>query len=54
MKKKKNTKCSTCFGFGLWGIGDACAMGPMDARDGCPTVPCPECKANANPRRRLK
>lgn len=26
-------------------------MGPMDARDGMPTVACPECAANRNPRK---
>jgi len=24
-------------------------MGPIDAKDGYPTKPCPECGANANP-----
>lgn len=42
-------KCNTCWGFGLWGIGDACPMGPMDASDGMPTKACPECGANPNP-----
>lgn len=42
-------KCKTCYGYGLWGIGQACPMGPMDASDGLPTKPCPECGANANP-----
>lgn len=46
MKKKI---CGTCYGYGLWGMGDDCPMGGMDAEDGMPTVACPECNANANP-----
>lgn len=42
-------KCKTCVGYGLWGVGDACPMGRMDAADGCPTQECPECHANPNP-----
>jgi hypothetical protein len=45
-------KCTICRGFGLWGVGDKSPMGPMDARDGCPTVECPKCHANANPIKR--
>lgn len=41
--------CKTCYGYGLWGVGDACPMGRIDASDGMPTIPCPECGANANP-----
>ena len=44
-------KCKTCYGFGLWAIGDPTPMGPLDAEDGCPTIACPECKANANKKR---
>lgn len=44
------TKCQTCFGHGLWGIGDPVPIGGMDAREGYPTVACPECGANRNPR----
>jgi hypothetical protein len=43
-----------CMGFGLWAIGDACPMGPMDASDGCPTIACPECGADANPIKPVK
>jgi hypothetical protein len=50
MKKKK---CTTCYGFGLWAIGDACPMGPLDASDGLPTIECPECHANPNPMKDL-
>ena len=46
MTKKK---CSYCYGYGIWAIGDPCPMGPMDAGDGMPTTACPECKANPNP-----
>ena len=42
-------KCTTCWGYGLWAIGDACPMGGMDAKDGMPTQECPECGANPNP-----
>jgi hypothetical protein len=41
--------CQTCFGYGLWAVGDPVPMGVMDAMDGLPTIPCPECGANANP-----
>jgi hypothetical protein len=41
-------KCGTCWGNGLWPDGTA-PMGPMDASDGMPTIPCPECGANPNP-----
>jgi hypothetical protein len=47
MKNKK--ECTTCYGYGMWGMGDPCPMGPMDAADGYPTTPCPECGANPNP-----
>ena len=50
MKKK----CKTCFGYGLWGIGEPSPMGRMDAEDGIPTIPCPECKADKNPIKRSK
>jgi hypothetical protein len=43
------TKCKTCRGYGLWYYGDPSPMGPVDASDGMPTIPCPECGANANP-----
>jgi len=45
----KNNQKECCYGFGLWAIGDACPMGPMDAKDGMPTIACPECGSNANP-----
>ena len=41
----ENSKCKMCWGWGLWGIGDNCQMGPMDFRDGSPTIKCPECGA---------
>lgn len=40
--------CSTCYGFGLWFDTDQ-PMGRIDAREGLPTKPCPECKADKNP-----
>jgi len=39
-------KCGTCLGYGLWAIGDASPVGRMDASDGVPTKPCPECGAD--------
>ena len=39
--------CTRCRGYGLW--EDGYPMGPMDAGDGCPTIECPQCKANPNP-----
>lgn len=42
-------KCGTCFGYGLWAMGDPSPMGPMDAGGGFPTLPCPECASDANP-----
>lgn len=46
--------CKTCYGHGLWAIGDPSPMGPMDAGDGMPTKKCPECGANDNPRSEKK
>jgi len=54
VKQKDKGKCKTCYGFGLWAIGDASPMGPMDAADGMGTIPCPECGASANPIKRKK
>jgi hypothetical protein len=50
----KEKKCNTCEGFGLWGMGDPCPIGPMDASDGMPTIACPECGANKNPIKKKK
>lgn len=44
------SECQTCWGHGLWAVGDPVAMGPMDTSGGMPTQPCPECGANPNPR----
>jgi hypothetical protein len=41
-------KCKTCFGFGIWAIGDPSPVGPIDAADGVPTKACPEC-GSGNP-----
>lgn len=38
-------KCKSCYGFGLWAIGDPSPVGPIDASDGVPTKECPECGA---------
>jgi len=48
-KNKTPNTCKTCLGYGLWGMGNASPMGPMDASDGMPTKACPECGANPNP-----
>lgn len=47
---KESKKCGTCMGYGLWAFGASSPMGPMDARDGNPTLACPECGANRNPK----
>jgi len=41
---KKDKKCSTCIGFGLWGIGNPSPMGAMDSTE-MPSIKCPECGA---------
>jgi hypothetical protein len=38
-------KCKTCYGFGMWAVGDFVPVGPVDASDGMSTLPCPECGA---------
>ena len=48
MEDKK--ECTICRGHGLWALGDATPMGPIDASDGLPTKPCPKCGADANPK----
>jgi hypothetical protein len=49
IRNKTPNTCKTCWGYGLWAMGDASPMGPMDATDGMPTKVCPECGANPNP-----
>jgi len=41
-------KCKTCFGYGMWRWGNISPMGTMDASDGMPTIPCPECGMSIN------
>jgi hypothetical protein len=48
-KPKSTKKCGTCYGWGMWAMGDATPMGPMDGSDGMPTIACPECGSNPNP-----
>ncbi len=43
--RAKRDNCKTCYGYGLWAVGEACPMGPLDYSDGCPTSKCPECGA---------
>ncbi len=45
--RKARSNCKTCWGYGLWAVGDACPMGPMDFSDGSPTKKCPECGAGS-------
>lgn len=40
----KNT-CKTCLGYGVWKIGDASPLGPVDFSDGIEGQTCPECGA---------
>ena len=47
--KKEKEKCNLCYGYGFWCWGHIAPMGPMDASDGVPTMPCPKCGANPNP-----
>ena len=46
---KQKNGCKTCYGYGLWAIGDPVPMGPMDAADGCLSKKCPECGKGGNP-----
>lgn len=46
---KPGNTCDTCYGWGLWAMGDPAPMGPMDAEEGMPTLECPECGENPNP-----
>ena len=50
----KNKSCDKCDGYGLWFNDPKSPMGPIDASDGIPTIPCPKCKANANPIKKRK
>lgn len=34
--RRARRACGTCQGYGLWAIGDATPMGPMDAATACP------------------
>lgn len=45
--RRNMSKCNTCWGHGLW--ADGLPMGPIDAKDGMPTIECPECNADDNP-----
>lgn len=40
--------CKTCKGFGFWAVGRYAPIGRIDAEEGMPTLPCPECGANRN------
>lgn len=45
----EENQCTTCYGYGLWAMGDPSPMGPLDASGGMPTISCPVCGADANP-----
>ena len=38
-----DNKCNTCWGYGLWAIGESSPMGPIDYEDGEPNKKCPKC-----------
>lgn len=48
MRERTGTSCGTCWGYGIWAVGDPVPMGPGDSRM-MPTQPCPECGANPHP-----
>ena len=50
--EQKKGSCTSCWGYCLWHDGLS-PMGPLDAQDGMPTIPCPECGANANPQKEV-
>lgn len=41
--RKEGSSCGTCWGYGIWAIGDPVPMGPSDAKGGMPRKECPEC-----------
>ena len=43
--RRNGSTCTTCWGYGLWAVGETLAMGPMDAGSGLPNQACPECGA---------
>jgi len=45
--------CRTCYGHGLWGVGDAVPIGGMDARESYSTIRCPECGPTVTPHRMI-
>lgn len=46
--KRERKECGTCQGYGMWGFGRYASMGKHDSTT-YPTIPCPECGADANP-----
>lgn len=49
MKAKKKTDCTLCYGYGMWAKGSPSPMRQEEASNKMPTIPCPQCGANANP-----
>jgi len=45
-KDKYVNKCTTCYGYGIWPVGDPVGIGPMDFSDGIEGKKCPECGAS--------
>ncbi len=46
-KIKKQGNCETCWGYGLWAIGQPVPMGQIDFADGMPANLCLECNSGA-------
>ncbi len=42
-------KCDVCWGYGLWAVGDAVPMGPIDFMDRLPNKKCPKCGSGGVP-----
>lgn len=42
-------KCKTCYGYGLWAVGEPNPVTLMDVNVGMPTLRCPGCGKDSNP-----
>jgi len=46
---KKNKKCTICYGYGFWPIGDLVPIGEFDSKDwGNRVIMCPWCKKGSD------
>jgi len=45
-KDRYINKCKTCYGYGIWKVGDPVGIGPIDFMDGVEGKKCPECGAS--------